>query len=281
MSRVRNHPLLQTVYPRLIALCAIPALLALIALPFSLSWAVGWLIVDLLLIQTVALTLYGSHRIKGARESLMDYRQIEARLQLHDLIKPRLPLPGTREAASAPDLLLLLSQIMIQHRPQQIVECGAGVSTLVLGYLAQQQGRGHVTTLEHDPTWAARVTRWVADHGLQEVVTVVLAPIVQQAGPDGPVAWYSPAEVDQAVIQGPPIDLLFVDGPPLVPGGSGRYPVLARLGPVVAADGWIVLDDARRPGEIRLARDWAARFGRHLEWIDNDHGAAVLSAPTV
>ena len=276
MSRIRAHPLFNTVYRWTILLCATPVLLALITSFFSLPLTLGLLALDLLIFQSVFFVLYGSHRIKQEHNDLMHYRQIEARQQLSEWIKPRLPLPPMRGGAASPDLLLLLCRIMLQQQPQRIVECGAGVSTVILGYLAQQLGRGHVTTLEHNHEWFERVSRWIADHGLQDSVTLVHAPLVAQSETGTAFTWYAQPQVDALLAAAQPIDLLFVDGPPLYESSTDRYPALLRLGRAVAPDGVVVLDDTSRTGEQRLARDWQTKYGYSLEWIDNEKGAALL-----
>ena len=61
----------------------------------------------------------------------------------------------------------------LRRRPQLVVECGSGNSTIFLARALRQLGDGHVITLDHDEAWG-RVTREiVAREGLDEHATVV------------------------------------------------------------------------------------------------------------
>ena len=125
-----------------------------------------------------------------------------------------------------------------------ILECGSGLTTIVLEHVAAKIGTP-VWTLEHQLEWAERASRH-APH-----VNVRLSPVCDY----GDFAWYSlPDDLPRR------FGLIICDGPMFnTKGGrSGLVPLLHdRLLPSTV----IMLDDIAAPyGEIAL-RCWETRFG--------------------
>ena len=204
------------------------------------------------------------------------YRQLESFQQLFYFISPRLPLPPTRLGAASPDLLLLLCREVLLTKPRLIVECGAGVSTLVMGYLLEKNGQGQMVTLEHDPVWAERVARQVTEHQLEAYVKVVYAPLVEQSIAGKSYRWYD-AEVYQPYLAKDAIDLLFVDGPPDYSHPEARFPALPCLRHRFSPDCVIVMDDTERQEEANAARLWAKELDYQLDFfVHLEKGAAIL-----
>src|SRR5262245_43062238 len=67
-----------------------------------------------------------------------------------------------------------------------MLECGCGLSTLLLGVVAQRQGYEH-WALEHLPEWGTKVGAFVARYGL-DAVRLHTAPLRRYDG----YAWYDP-----------------------------------------------------------------------------------------
>ena len=204
------------------------------------------------------------------------FRQLEAFQQLFYFVSPRLPLPPTRLGAASPDLLLLLCKEILSTKPRFVVECGAGISTLVMGYLLEKNGQGQMVTLEHDPVWAERVARWVTEHQLDAHVKVVYAPLVEQSVAGKTYTWYD-AAVYQPLVATHAIDLLFIDGPPDYVHPDARFPALAFLRPYLSPRCVIVMDDTERQDEAKAARIWAEELDYQLELLAHlEKGAGVL-----
>jgi hypothetical protein len=131
-----------------------------------------------------------------------------------------------------------------------ILECGSGLSTLVLGTLARISGR-RVLSLEHDPQWAARVERDLPQD-LRATIDVCVTPIRNY----GEFDWYS---LDGVRL---PSDIGFVlcDGPPGSTRG-GRYGLGPVLMPLLAPGCIVLLDDTRRASEQDIMNQWCAQFG--------------------
>jgi predicted O-methyltransferase YrrM len=157
-------------------------------------------------------------------------------------------LPWGTGAMRPAGLVLVCNEIMYANR-NVIVECGSGVSTIVLARLLRARGRGSLVALEHDEGWATRVAELLRGEGLDHVARVVHAPL------SGAPRWY-----DRAALDGLPdaVDLLIVDGPPAYAPGDElrRAPALELLDPRLAAGATVVLDDLDRQGERDVLAGW-------------------------
>jgi len=132
------------------------------------------------------------------------------------------------------------------HTRGPVLECGSGLSTLLLGVAAERLDY-QVYSLEHDEAWHAKVSDAVQVLGLTHV-KVIAAPLVLHSG----YAWYdAPGDFP------PDFSLVLCDGPPAATMG-GRYGLLAELRPSLANDCVILLDDAARDGEQEVLVRWTA-----------------------
>jgi hypothetical protein len=136
------------------------------------------------------------------------------------------------------------------------LECGSGLSTLLLGVVAQRKGFEH-WALEHQREWSVRVHRDLARYGLRSV-HVSTAALKQYDG----FNWYD-APLEQMPAH---FALVICDGPPSgTPGGRyGLVPVMRnRLRPGCV----ILLDDAWREDERAVARRWDTELGATHELV--------------
>jgi predicted O-methyltransferase YrrM len=135
-------------------------------------------------------------------------------------------------------------------QPFDVVELGCGASSLVIAKAQQLHGGGRLTSFDQHAEFITNTRAWLREHGLSAQLRH--APIVPQRS-RWSEAWYDLSGLP------PTIDLLVIDGPPwaLGPFGRGRAEVLFdRLSP----GGMILLDDAARPGERMVARQWRKRW---------------------
>jgi predicted O-methyltransferase YrrM len=163
-------------------------------------------------------------------------------------------LPWTVHAMSPAALVTILNEIAVASRGT-IVECGSGISTVLIGRLLRERG-GTLVSLEHDPAWAQFVRSQLELEGLEAHARLVEAPLAQHPlGLDG-APWYEEAAL--AELPGNGIDLLLVDGPTAYVEGMGRsrYPALPALAERLAPDAVVVLDDAARTGESAILDAW-------------------------
>lgn len=192
------------------------------------------------------------------------YRQLEALHNLNALIKPPVPLPPLRQWAGSPDFLLELAKSALSNKPQTIVECSSGSSTLVTARCCQLNGFGHVYSLEHEPAFAEATRRNLRDSGLDEWATVIDAPLKDHHHEGQKYPWY-----DISQLPGASIDLLVIDGPPAELAPMARYPAGPELFPRLSNRALVLLDDADRPDEEEIVKRWVRAFpqikARHLQ----------------
>jgi len=174
-------------------------------------------------------------------------------------------MPWSVSAMRPSGVVAVLNEITVNRR-QSIVELGAGISSFYIGRLLQRRG-GHLWTVEHDEDWADRVAGELAKEGLDEVVTMVRAPLTPtSAGWGEHATWYEPDRLTDT-IAGRSIDLLLIDGPPAYQAGKEhvRYPALPFFAPMLADDYAIILDDIHRVGEQDIMERWERQFGVTFE----------------
>jgi hypothetical protein len=157
------------------------------------------------------------------------------------------------EAWSA-DLPLLSAMLeWVPKTSGTIVECGSGLSTLVLATAACINGR-RVFSFEHDSEWAARVARNVPED-LRDTINLCVTPICGH----GDFDWYSLEGVSL------PTDIGFVlcDGPPGSTRG-GRYGLGPMLTPRLSPGCIELLDDTQRSSEHDIMERWCTEFGTRV-----------------
>ncbi|HEV7368271.1 class I SAM-dependent methyltransferase [Arenibaculum sp.] len=211
-------------------------------------------------------------RIKN--ESAHQFQQTQSlRLLEHTLGVDR-PLPPMRGWAASPDILLALVKHVLERRPECIVECGSGVSTLVLALACRKVGRGRIVSIDHAPEFAARTRAMLEEWGVGDRTEVLGTPIVERWVEGRTAPWYGEVSLPDR------IDLLFVDGPPARTGPEARWPAGPLLIPRLGPGGAVYVDDGDRPDEQAMIRDWMDRFPHlTLEDLHCEKGGYRLSAP--
>ncbi len=135
-----------------------------------------------------------------------------------------------------------------------ILECGSGLSTILLSTVAGRRGVA-VWTLEHDPEWCERTALVLRPLGA-EGVRLCLAPLRDY----GDFSWYDPpvGEMPER------FSLVVCDGPPSeTPGGRyGLLPVMSRR---LAPRALILVDDAARPADAAVLERWKREWGVAVE----------------
>ncbi len=126
-----------------------------------------------------------------------------------------------------------------------VLECGSGLTTVLLGILAGRRGIA-VRSLEHSPEWQEQIAMVLANNQIANV-EVVTSPLRDY----GAFSWYDPP------LQELPDNfrLVVCDGPPGMTKG-GRYGLLPVFGSRLPQGTVIVLDDADRPSEVELLNRW-------------------------
>lgn len=194
------------------------------------------------------------------------YHQFEAIEQLLPLLKLSAPLPPSRGWAASPDFLLTLAHVTKSIRPRLTVELGSGTSTLVLA----KSGAKKIISLDHSEEFGAQTRSMLGTHKVRGVEIRIHE---LESYPSG-YKWY-----DKSTLKGlAKIDLLVIDGPPSSTNPDARYPAFEHLIPLLSPNATIILDDADREEERKLADAIAKALPNHvLTILSHEKGTAVIA----
>ncbi len=181
-------------------------------------------------------------------------------------------LPVTENWSAAPDFLNMVSEYCLSNKPQTIVECSSGTSSLVLSRCCQLNGIGHVYSLENGEEFVRQTKQQLDDFFLSEFCDVIHSPLQDISLGDEIYQWYTFNKLPEAEI-----DLLVIDGPPGFLQKNSRYPALPVLSKQMAEHCTIFLDDAAREDEQELVTQWLQMYPDfQAEYIDNERGCFIL-----
>lgn len=187
------------------------------------------------------------------RRSTRDFRQIQNLLALFAQLRPPRGLPPLGvDWTISPDLALRVVNDIRSSHPNLILECGSGVSSIVIGHALRLFGYGQLISLEHDSRFYAQTRDWIANHDLEDYVCVRLAPLCYDSSMQSSQLWYTRnawEDLDS-------IDMVLVDGPPRDTGPLARYPALPLLYHHLSEGALIYLDDGDRDEERDVAQGW-------------------------
>lgn len=147
-----------------------------------------------------------------------------------------------------------------------VLECGSGLTTVVLATIARRTG-SEIWSLEHDDRCFRVVRSRLRQLGLH--ANVRLTPLRDY----GPFDWY---DVEASAL--PSFSLVVCDGPPSATRG-GRFGLVPVLREKLEEGCTILLDDARRPGEREVLGRWASEFGFEFEIRGETKLHARVTAP--
>ncbi len=257
----------------------------ILCLSFLVGSIIGWLLIHQAILlfslaAVVALLIIVTYieNYRGIQYALQqsenNYRQTESLFYLFSTMRFQHPLPAMRGWwAISPDFANIIIALIREYKPRLVLEAGSGVSTLITAYSLREIGKGSVVSFDHDERFAAISAANVKKHGLQDIATVIYAPLKEVVIRDKTWLWY---DTEQLCNLGP-IDMLIIDGPPGIIQRLARYPALPILFPLLSENAVVLLDDAFRADEREIVRRWLKEFdGFSLEEIDVEKGAAIL-----
>jgi hypothetical protein len=200
------------------------------------------------------------------------FAQVQALFALEKKLVLSEALPPMRGWAGSPDFLLAVSEAVTERKPQCVMECSSGVSTIVVARSLQMNGYGHVFSLEHDPVYAEKTRKLIERYGLSGWATVIDAPLCMNS--EGAL-WYAEKAIPSSLSE---IELLVVDGPPENISTLARFPALPTLIHRLANNYVVMLDDADRPSELEMVRKWMQMFPELKRKYENlEKGLVIIS----
>jgi len=164
--------------------------------------------------------------------------------------------------AMALDALRFLS-ILVKHlKPQHILEFGSGLSTQVLkNACASLLPPCHISSVDHDPEFGETVKAFPAKPISSCLVSFQFAPLVARDFGGKTLPTYH-LQAEQFASQRP-VDLVIIDGPPVVLGG--REGILYQAMEYARPGTLVLLDDAKRVEEQMAISRWKEVLGDSIE----------------
>lgn len=193
------------------------------------------------------LLAFGAIQWPWLLKSLYGGRKADKAALLERLGLPEDALPHLGSWKADTGLLHSIVDTIFEQRPNVVVELGAGASTLCVAQaLKLAGGTGRLVSYDQHGDFVGAVRNWLSDHDLK--ADVRHAPLVAHDGQWASL-WYDLHGIPDC------IDLLLIDGPPWALGPTIREGA-SRLFSRVPVGGIVMLDDAARPGERLVARNW-------------------------
>ena len=249
----------------------------LLIIGFAISFAASSLLV---MVFSIAICIFVCTLLKRKYVSEtkrcidLGYRQVEALVTLHNVINPILPIPPMRGSALSPDMANILITLLKERKPQVVLECGSGVSTILTCYCLKDNNRGHLWSLDHEQKYLKITQRNLKRHELDQYATIIHAPLKKYSLDSTPYMFYDVEDISKI----PPIDFLFIDGPPRTVDPMGRFPALPLLFSRLSEDAIVVLDDAAREAEKTIVEIWKKIYPQvKYSWFDTEKGTVVLT----
>jgi len=146
------------------------------------------------------------------------------------------------------------------HVDGPILECGSGLSTILVGHIANQRGVDH-WALEHSTIWAMKTQSCLDEFNIDSV-SLCVKPLADYSN----YSWYDPP------LESMPerFALVICDGPPgnTRGGRSGLVSMSDRL----KTGSVILLDDAER----EITESWISKLNASSEFFDCDNSYIKL-----
>lgn len=147
-----------------------------------------------------------------------------------------------------------------------ILECGTGVSTILLGLAAKKNANVKIWSFEQSPEWAGQIKKALDRHGLD--VKVCDTPLRDF----GDYSWYEkPTEPIPDDFR-----LVVCDGPPgSTPGG--RYGLFPQISSNFASNCKVMLDDANREKEQQALERWQNENDLKVDFGGQERAYALIT----
>lgn len=171
-------------------------------------------------------------------------------------------LPFTTSSMLPANIMYILNDVTIHNR-KNILEFGAGISTIMIGRLVKKNAlEARLVSVEHDEKWIEVLQAILNHEGLDNIVTMIHAPLAKCSLAVDNNLWYNTAILDTELMKHPLFDLVIVDGPPAMELSlqKSRYPAFPYINDRLAAEFSFYLDDIERIGENWAIGRWCEQF---------------------
>lgn len=216
-------------------------------------------------------------QFQDTRQQLADSTaQVDAWWYFYQKVKPRKALPRMRGYAASPDFLNIMVDLVEEIQPRTILECGAGLTTLVNAYLTEAWPNNRIIGLDHQAAYAAITRENLEHHGFTNaLVKIHHAPLKSYSLQGQAWQWYTLTA--EMALENALIDLLVIDGPPTSIQPMARYPALPILAPYLSEKAVVLIDDAARPDDRAMVARWLQAFPEwEAQFLPTEKGTCVL-----
>jgi len=195
------------------------------------------------------------------------YESLEEQLGLHD------GLPYTPKWSAAPDFLQLIVDHCLESKPTVILECGSGITTLMLARCCQINGHGRIYSLEDGRDYVMDTREYLARYQLSARANVIHAPLEKRVVDGSEYLWY-----ETGCIPRTGVEMLVIDGPSGFIQKNSRYPALPLLYDRLAEHCVVFLDDAARADEQEIVKSWKKAHPQVAHsYIETQRGCSIIS----
>jgi predicted O-methyltransferase YrrM len=200
-------------------------------------------------------------------EDLDKYKALQSQLDLHQ------GLPYTPNWSAEADFIQIIVDACLESKPERILECSSGLTTLMLARCCQINGAGHVISLEDGLQYAENTRNYIDRYDLGDYASVVHAPLQEIVVDGQSYAWYATGAIPETGI-----DMLVIDGPSGFIQKHSRYPALPVCYSRLSDSCAVYLDDAAREDEQAIVRLWQIQYqDLKPEYRATTRGCSILS----
>lgn len=199
------------------------------------------------------------------------YDRLDALISIHEIIKPIAPLPIMHDWRVSSDYAYSMIIHLLENKGSAI-DIGSGISTVLLGYVAKQNNRGKIVSLEHDKKYYNKTLELIKLHQLENWCHLYYCPLKDYTINSEKWVWYDISQVDFPS----DVTLISVDGPPGNTQPLSRYPALPLLKDIITTKTSIYLDDGDREDEKKIVDLWSQQMNLTSEFITTNKGAFKL-----
>lgn len=241
-------------------------------------------------------------------------KQVEAFIGVQNYLEKGIKPLSFHGWPISPDIGLHIAGLIDSNNYDVIIEFGSGTSTVLMAKALISKQRGiqtkaltntsqsneiavqgktfndlpaRIVTFEHNSVYHSKTTQALKDNGVDHLVDLVHAPLVDYAYKDGSqYLYYNCTEKLQElakIFKGRKANILvLVDGPPGATNKSARFPALPHLLNNLPEHSFtMIMDDYNRAEEKEIVEVWSkiceSRFMNHTtEDIPSEKGLAVI-----
>jgi len=202
------------------------------------------------------------------------YNQVQAYTDLHHKIQPISFLPPMTGSAILPDLANILIKYIENNKPETIVECGSGVSTIISAYCLKNNKKGKIYSLDHEQKYLEITQENLKTHKVSEYVELIHSPVIDFTINNKKHKFYDINLLNNIS----EIDILFVDGPPRTIQPDIRFASVPLFYDKIKTGGIIILDDADRKPEKQAINEWLKKYPNlKYNYIPTEKGTVILT----